>query len=135
MPSKAKYTCPYTIVYVSPRYGKTITVPFGYESDGATGALDIWSEGWWVHDVLCDRGTWDDGTPATNWQASQILQDILHDEGRKWRAHGWFWATFLFGGGKARENGLWKLSPHGDGAPSLPSSSPTPSPCPTDTGD
>lgn len=100
----AKYNCPYTINYYSERYGKSVTVTKGYPSDGATGALDIWSEGWWVHDVLCDRGTWDDGTPCTNWQASTILSDILKAEGRKYRAIYWKYMTFLFGGGKCRQN-------------------------------
>jgi len=104
-----KYTNPAEIVYHSPRYGRTVTVPEGYESDGATGGVDLWSSGWWVHDVLCDRGTWDDGTPCTNWQASSVIGDILRHEGRWFRARTWRWATFLCGGGKARENGLWKL--------------------------
>lgn len=95
------------IDYYSLRYKKWVTVPKGYLSDGATGAMDICSEGWWVHDVLCDRGTWDDGTPVTNWQASQVLQDILHSEGRWFRKRTWFWATWLLGGGKARDNGMY----------------------------
>lgn len=102
-----KYTRPADLVYTSPRYGKTVTVPKGYRSDGATGpAIDIWSDAWWVHDVLCDRGTWDDGTPCTNWQASAVLADILADEGRWARAIYWRWSTWLFGGGKARANGM-----------------------------
>jgi len=101
------YTCPYQIVYYSPRYQKTATVPQGYPSDGATGGVDIWSEAWWVHDLLCDRGTWDDGTPCTNWQASRVIGDILRSEGRRWRAVGWRWATWVFGGGKCRANGMW----------------------------
>jgi hypothetical protein len=104
--SRKPYALPYELVYRSPRYGRTVTVPAGYRSDGATGALDIWSEGWWVHDRLCDRGTWDDGTPVTNWQASRVLSDILASEGRWARAFGWRWATWLFGGGKCRANGL-----------------------------
>lgn len=95
------------IVYTSPRYGKTITVPSGRVSDGATGAMDITSVGWWVHDELCLTGKWDDGTPLTNWQCSQVLQDILESEGRYWQAKRWFFATWLFGGGKARDNGMW----------------------------
>jgi hypothetical protein len=95
------------IRYTSPRYGKTITVPAGRVSDGATGAMDITSRGWWVHDELCNTGQWDDGTPLTNWQCSQVLQDILAAEGRTWQSKRWFWATWLFGGGKARDNGMW----------------------------
>lgn len=100
------YTCPYEIKYHSKRYNKYLTVPEGYISDGATGAIDIWSEGFWVHDLACDRGTFDDGTKMNNWQASTILSDILKHEGRWFRARSWFVATWLFGGGKARENGM-----------------------------
>jgi hypothetical protein len=106
---RKKYSNPKEIVYFSHRYGKFVTVPYGYRSDGATGAIDIWSSGWWVHDVLCDRGTWDDGTPCTNWQASMVLADILESEGRWLRKHTWKWATFLLGGGKARKNGMIRL--------------------------
>lgn len=93
--------------YYSARYDKCITVPEGYSSDGATGAKDITSRGWWVHDVLCDTGAFDDGTGCTNWQASSILSDILKKEGRWFRSRSWFVATWLFGGGKARDNGLY----------------------------
>lgn len=102
-----KYPRQATFLYHSPRYGKSVTVPAGYVSDGASGpAVDIYSEGWWVHDVLCDRGTWDDGTPCNNWQASTVLHDILKSEGRYVRAFSWRWATWLFGGGQARANGM-----------------------------
>ena len=93
--------------YHSNRYNQEVTVPVGYSSDGATGAKDITSRGWWVHDILCDRGTFDDGTPCTNWQASSILSDILKDEGRWFRSRSWFVATWLLGGGKARDNGMY----------------------------
>ena len=99
-----KYYCPYTISYHSSRYGKDVTVPKEYPSDGATGAVDVWSESWWVHDVLCDRGTWDDETPCKNWEASTVLSDSLRAEGRKFRAVYWRYFTFLFGGGKCRKN-------------------------------
>jgi hypothetical protein len=103
---RKKYRLPYRIDYYSKRYDKRVVVPMGYRSDGATGAFDIWSEGWWVHDMLCERGTWEDGTLVNNWQASQVLQDILKSEGRWARARYWFWATWMFGGGKARKNGM-----------------------------
>jgi len=105
--SAHRYKCPYQIDYYSERYDKAVTVPKGYQSDGATGALDIFSESWWVHDVLCDRGTWDDGTPVNNWEASRVIADILKSEGRWLRSKYWFWATWFMGGGKARENGMW----------------------------
>ena len=101
------YTLPCTIRHNSERYGKTVTVPAGYHSDGATGAIDIYSDGWWVHDWLCDHGVWDDGSPCNNWQASTVLSDILRAEGRWVRAIYWWPATWLFGGGKARKNGMW----------------------------
>ena len=93
--------------HYSKRYDKFITVVEGYESDGATGAIDIHSEAWWVHDKLCDTGLFDDGTKCNNKQASQILSDILRSEGRWIRAQYWYTFTWLFGGGKARENGMW----------------------------
>lgn len=94
--------------YYSLRYSKDVTVKKGYKSDGATYAIDIEdSRSFWVHDVLCEYGVWDDGTPCNNWQASQVLADILKSEGRYIRRHTWFWATWLFGGGKARKNGMY----------------------------
>lgn len=94
------------IRYFSERYQKWVIVPVDYPSDGATFASDIYSDSWWVHDKLCDTGTWEDGTCVSNWQASQVLADILNDEGRWIRARRWFWATWLIGGGKCRENGM-----------------------------
>ncbi len=96
-----------SIWYISARYGKEVLVPKGYQSDGATGARDIDSRGWWVHDVLCEYGVFYDGTPCTNWEASMILHDILRQEGRWFRARSWFIATWLMGGGEARKNGMW----------------------------
>jgi hypothetical protein len=104
-----KYQLNEAITYTSPRYGKTAIVPAGYVSDGATGAIDIASRAWWVHDILCDKGMWIDGTPLSNWQCSQVLQDILAEEGRYWQSKRWFLATLLFGGGKCRENGIFSL--------------------------
>ena len=105
-----KYENPKQIAYWSERYHKGIIVPEGYKSDGASGpASDIWSDAWWVHDVMCDHGVWSDGTKCTNWQASRVLSDILSDENRWIRSKTWLWATFLFGGGKARKNGMIKL--------------------------
>lgn len=104
--SNGNYRLLEEISYTSPRYKKTVTVPAGRISDGATGAMDITSRGWWIHDELCRNGKWDDGMPLTNWQCSQVLQDVLADEGRYWQSKRWFWATWLFGGGKARKNGM-----------------------------
>jgi len=98
------YTRKSELIYYSKRYKKQITVHKGYESDGATGAIDIYSEAWWVHDKLCDTGLFDDGTKCKNKQASTILSDILRSEGRWLRALCWWPATYLFGGGKCRKN-------------------------------
>lgn len=107
---KEMYWLNEAIVYTSPRYKKTVTVPAGYISDGATGAMDIASQGWWVHDVLCDKGVWDDGTKLSNWQCSTVLYDILKAEGRTWQAGRWRIATWLCGGGQARKNGMFKVA-------------------------
>ena len=99
------YKLPYEIKYYSIRYNKWVTVPKGYKSDGATGAFDIWSEGWWCHDWLLGnwmwhgpkpKGGWDDGSKATEWQMSQVLQDILAKEGRWLRSKYWFWSTYSY---------------------------------------
>jgi hypothetical protein len=97
-------------VYYSPRYKKYVMLFAGDCSDGATGAIDILSRGWWFHDKLCVTGTWMDGTRLTNYQCSQVLYDILWSEGRYFRALYWKWSTFALGGGKARENGMVRLS-------------------------
>ena len=104
-----KYLCPKRIEYYSKRYDKTIIVPLGYPSDGATGAIDLDTIGWWVHDVLCNTGKFSDGTSCTNWQASVVLHDILLSDGHWFFARRWFIATLLLGGGKARENGIFTL--------------------------
>jgi hypothetical protein len=93
--------------YFSPRYKKHVvarTTDKPY--DGATGAIDINSYGWLIHDVLCRDGCFSDGSKCTNWQASTILSDILKSEGRWFRARSWFITTWLLGGGKARKNGM-----------------------------
>jgi len=87
--------------YYSERYNKYVTVRAGIY-DGATGATDIMSASWLVHDQLCKTALWDDGTSVTNWQASQVLQDILRSEGRWLRSKYWFWFTYLFGGKKLK---------------------------------
>lgn len=94
--------------YFSKRYQKRIDIlktdkPY----DGATGAFDIDSLGWLFHDVLCRDGCFADGTKCTNWQASMVLSEILAEEKRWFRAKTWFVATWLFGGGKARKNGMF----------------------------
>lgn len=103
-----KYELLEEIVYCSPRYNKFITVPVGYKSDGATGAVDLHtSRSFWVHDVICDRACWDDSTPITAWQAASVLSDLLGEEGRWFRRWSWKFSTFAFGCHKTRENGWW----------------------------
>lgn len=117
-----KYRLDKAISYYSARYQKHVTVPAGYISDGATGAMDIASRAWWVHDMLCQFGKWDCGTLLSNWQCSQVLQDIMVEESpqkgweryrpssRYWQSKRWFWATWLLGGGEARKNGMIKVA-------------------------
>ena len=104
--SKYKYELKTTLKYFSPRYQRWVIAKAGERFDGATGAIDIDSKAWIIHDVLCRDGKFADRSKCTNWQASMILHDILEDEGRWFRKVTWFWATWLFGGGKARVNGL-----------------------------
>lgn len=106
---KIKYYNKHAFTYHSKRYKKDITVPKGEPSDGATCAPDIYSRAWWVHDVLCAYGKFDDGTRCTNWQASRILSDILWEEKQWLRAGPWGVFSFLFGGDKARKNGMFRL--------------------------
>jgi hypothetical protein len=96
--------------YFSQRYKKWVLIPIGYESDGATGAFDIPSNAWWVHDKLCDDGCWSDGTPINNWEASTVLADILDKEGRIFRARYWWAATWIAGCHKAQKVGRWPWS-------------------------
>lgn len=102
-----RYRLTKPFIYFDEEYGKYVFLPIDYASDGATRALDINSIGWFVHDWLCDYGVWADGTLCTNWQASSVLSSILKSEGRWFRARTWFAATWMFGGGKARRNGMW----------------------------
>ena len=114
------YENPNEIKYYSKRYDKTITVPQGYLSDGATYAIDFCPKSWYVHDWGCGNylgsgpkpkgGQWDDGTKMSNWQLSAIFHDILMEEGYWFIAKGRFVATFLFGGGAARNNGMFKVN-------------------------
>ena len=83
------------------------TIPAGYQSDGATCAIDLCPEGFFVHDAFCDDPHWDDGTPITNWEASREYRYILKRNGKKIRSVIRFYATFLFGGGRIKKIGGW----------------------------
>jgi hypothetical protein len=101
------YILDQNVSYYSPRYNKTVYMKRGDFSDGATGAFDINSLGWWVHDQLCNTGKWSDNSECNNWQASTVLSDILSEEGRWVRRVTWWVATWARGGGEARKNGMW----------------------------
>jgi len=94
-------------IYYSSRYSKTVHINKSMPSDGATKVVDIISIGWWVHDKLCETGTFSDGTKCNNWQASTILYDILRSEGYWFRARTWWLGSLLFGGGKCRNNKIF----------------------------
>jgi len=109
-PDGFKYKALNAVRYRSPRFNQYVTVPKGYKSDGATGAVDLETDAWGFHDVLCDRGTWDDGAELSNFTASIVLFDVLRRDGISLRRSlGWLFMTLWKGGGKCRENGLWKL--------------------------
>ncbi len=88
------YSNPRVIKWFSHRYGKWITVPVGYLSNGADVVIDFYPKSWWVHDWVCGSffgkegdgtprpvgGQWDDGTKMTNWQLSRVFADIIRDE-------------------------------------------------------
>ena len=94
-------------IHYMTRYNREVFVPSGTRSDGATGAWDIISEAWWIHDELCKTGLFKGGYICTNLQASTVLSDVLKSEGRWFRARTWFIATLALGGGKARDNGIF----------------------------
>lgn len=94
---RKKYILRETIMYWSERYRKYVIVEEGFESDGASGpASDIVSLSWWVHDKVCDTGTWADGTPISAGQTAMVLRDCLLLEGRWVRAISWPFWTFLW---------------------------------------
>ncbi len=98
-------------VYYSPRFNRNLTIPENFYSDGATGAKDVDSDGWIIHDNICRYAVWDDGTRIDNWTASTVLADILWRDGFKFRSITWWIATYLFGGGLARQNGMRRVRP------------------------
>jgi len=82
--------------YCSPRYCKSIALCNGEFSDGASGALDIDSNAWLVHDVIFKYKIWEDGTYITRTQCAMVLHDILKSEGYYVRAKTWLVATYLY---------------------------------------
>lgn len=108
--SDGLYVCTETYRWHSSRYGESITVYEGTVRDGASGAINIRSSSWWVHDEICAREPpqWDSGNPISAWQAAATLSDVLASEGRWARAIYWRWSTFMLGCKAARKNGWFK---------------------------
>lgn len=100
--TKMKYVAKKTFTYHSPRYNEDVTIEKGYKSDGATYAPDLSWTAFFVHDILCDRGTWDSGKEVTRWEASNVYADILKDKG-KWQSTHRKWLTYWFGGKKLQK--------------------------------
>jgi hypothetical protein len=103
------YIATEAFVYYSPRYDKTLTVEQGYPSNGANAVKDKCPTAFFAHDRGCERGKWDDGTPMCNRELSTMYADILWLNGFWIRAQIRWIGTFLFGGGQAKKNGLWKV--------------------------
>lgn len=108
-PLKRVYFCPVKLVYEA--HGHTFTTPKGYPSDGATGAIDIYSMGWFAHDRACDVGEWDDGWPMHPSEASEMLGWYLKQEGRHIRDGLWKRMTFWFGPRELGETGEAQIFP------------------------
>jgi hypothetical protein len=100
-----RYRTLFEYVYTDSKTGKSIIIPEGRVSDGATGAFDIFGAAWWVHDEICRYPEWEDGSPITAWEAARVLSDILAANGRPIRSVYWRIATFLFGCHETRKNG------------------------------
>ena len=106
-PQLKKYIADETYRYFSTRYNEWVVIYAGYHSDGATGAYDIRSSAWFIHDKLCEEAKWHSGKPVTAWQAAAVLGDILRAEGRYMRGIYWPITTFLLGCKAPRQNGLF----------------------------
>lgn len=84
--------------YYSERFDEWIHLEQGMFSDGASGAYDIHSASWWVHDKLTmyDQCYFLSGDSVSNYEASMILKDILSEEGRTFRSYSWFFSTWFY---------------------------------------
>jgi hypothetical protein len=96
MSTKNKYILPYDIHYYSKRYNKFVYVPKGFVSDGATGAIDIYTEAFFIHDWLLETKKFNDDTNCSWFQANLIMYDVLQEEGRYIRSYVWFFATTIY---------------------------------------
>ena len=91
-----KYTLTEDVNYQY-KHGKTIFIKKGTRSDGATGpALDIPSLSWWVHDIMIERGTWDNGDTITKTEEALVISKILMKEHRYFRSIYWGVSTFIY---------------------------------------
>lgn len=81
--------------YFSKRFNKSITITKEFISDGATGAKDINSMSWWIHDALSEWEHWDDGSFCSIYDSSLVIYDVLKSEDRYIRAPLWFIGTFV----------------------------------------
>ena len=87
--------------------GKEKTIKWGMQSDGATCAIDLCAEAFFVHDAFCEDPKWDGGTPISNWGASREYRKILKRYGYPMRGMIRHYATFLFGGGRIKKTVGW----------------------------
>lgn len=130
-----KWVCTSDHVSRIPYLGWFVLIPKDRESDGATWARDLgaeergwrklWStvvsyfmdtpkdkitDAWFCHDEICLNGyVAINGTKVlvSNFSCSLCLSLLLWRDGYKMESFTWFFATFLFGGGKARKNGMF----------------------------
>lgn len=110
--SDGLYHAGMTKVFHSVRYNRYVEVKQNQVRDGASGARDIISFAWWVHDQLCADGVWANGDECSRLQAAMVLHDILREEGYWFRAKTWGFATWLLGCKKVRKvktKGFMKL--------------------------
>ena len=92
-----RYLVKKEIRYFSLRYKKWVVCEVNDDSDGATYARDIKSFGWIIHDDVKRTKKFEDGSKCSNWQASNILSDILKRDGYWFRARSWFITTLAWG--------------------------------------
>ena len=104
-----KYQALEYYIYHSSMFNQDVEIFEGDRSDGASGAFDIKSNSWWIHDKICKTGCWKSGQKMCNFVASTVIGNILATEGHYRRSVYWWFATFFGGGGKCRENGMFRV--------------------------
>ncbi len=103
------YTSVGEFVYTSVRYGRQLTIPDDYPSNGANVVKDRCATAFFCHDFCCNEGAWDNDIRMCNREASFVYHDILVHAGYPFLAKIRWIGTFLFGGGQARKNGMWRV--------------------------